>query len=43
MELKEAKTGDDTKLKGTFVSVMLLAAFLILTWVGVFVLFAVRG
>lgn len=43
MGLKDSKTSEDTKLKGTFVSVMLLAAFLILTWIGVFVLFAVRG
>ncbi|MBE1445081.1 MULTISPECIES: cytochrome c oxidase subunit 2A [Paenibacillus] len=43
MELKDSKSADDTKLKGTFVSVMLLAAFLILSWVGVFVLFAARG
>ena len=30
-------------LKGTFASVMLLGLFLALTWVGVFVLFMVRG
>ncbi|MCS7458887.1 cytochrome c oxidase subunit 2A [Paenibacillus doosanensis] len=42
MEQKE-KDHAETSLKGTFASVMLLAAFLILTWVGVFVLFAVRG
>lgn len=30
-------------LKGTFVSVMVLAAFIAATWLGVFVLFIARG
>ncbi|MDF2961249.1 MAG: Cytochrome c oxidase subunit IIa family [Paenibacillus sp.] len=33
----------EESLKGTLVSVMLLGAFLILTWVGVFALFVARG
>jgi uncharacterized membrane protein YqhA len=34
---------EETQLKGTLVSVMLLGAFLLLTWVGVFVLFISRA
>ncbi|TDF97539.1 cytochrome c oxidase subunit 2A [Paenibacillus piri] len=34
---------EDTALKGTLVSVLLLGGFLILTWVGVFAIFVSRG
>lgn len=34
---------DEKPLKGTFVSVMLLGAFLALTWLLVFILFIARG
>ncbi|NOU96293.1 cytochrome c oxidase subunit 2A [Paenibacillus sp. LMG 31456] len=34
---------EEASLKGTLVAVMLLGAFLVLTWVGVFVLFIARG
>ncbi|MCR8629730.1 MULTISPECIES: cytochrome c oxidase subunit 2A [Paenibacillus] len=34
---------EDSSLKGTLVAVMLLGAFLVLTWVGVFVLFIARS
>ncbi|SDD31813.1 hypothetical protein SAMN02799630_02721 [Paenibacillus sp. UNCCL117] len=30
-------------LSGTFASVMLLGLFLVLSWVGIFILFLVRG
>ncbi|MEC0211153.1 cytochrome c oxidase subunit 2A [Paenibacillus ehimensis] len=30
-------------MRGTFASVMLLGLFLLLSWIGVFVLFMVRG
>ncbi|MFD2045824.1 cytochrome c oxidase subunit 2A [Ornithinibacillus salinisoli] len=33
---------ENPSLKGTFISVMLLGAFLILTWVGAFTLFLSR-
>ncbi|CAG7647702.1 cytochrome c oxidase subunit 2A [Paenibacillus allorhizosphaerae] len=33
----------DQNLSGTFVSVMILGAFLLVTWVGVFLLFLSRG
>jgi hypothetical protein len=34
---------EDESLKGTFVSVMLLGAFLVVTWLGVLILFVSRG
>lgn len=34
---------EEPVLKGTFVSVMLLCAFIVLSWVGVFILFVVRN
>lgn len=34
---------EEHSLKGTFVSVMLLGGFLIVTWLGVFMLFIYRG
>ncbi|MBO9606829.1 MAG: cytochrome c oxidase subunit 2A [Paenibacillaceae bacterium] len=39
---EERERGGEPALKGTFVSVMLLGAFLIASWVAVFVLFATR-
>lgn len=33
---------EETSLKGSFVSVMLLGAFILLTWVAVFILFIER-
>ncbi|MDQ1912264.1 cytochrome c oxidase subunit 2A [Paenibacillus sp. GD4] len=33
----------EPELKGAFASVMLLGAFLVLTWVGAYVLFISRG
>ena len=39
---KEGKDKEQT-LKGTFVSVLLLALFIVVTWLGVFVLFIARG
>lgn len=33
---------EETSLKGTFVSVMLLGAFVLMSWVGVFILFIER-
>lgn len=38
----QASSSGDTSLKGTFVSVMLLGAFLLATWVTVFVLYVHR-
>jgi hypothetical protein len=35
-------SGEEHSLKGTFVSVMLLAGFIVLTWLGVFALFISR-
>lgn len=32
----------DPNLKGTFISVLLLGVFLIVSWVGVYVLFIIR-
>ncbi|MCP3773574.1 cytochrome c oxidase subunit 2A [Paenibacillus sp. MZ04-78.2] len=34
---------EEEGLRGTFASVMLLGLFLLLSWIGVFVLFLVRG
>lgn len=34
---------EEPALKGTFVSVLLLAAFIAITWIGVFVLFVTRN
>ncbi|MFE5320327.1 cytochrome c oxidase subunit 2A [Paenibacillus sp. NPDC056579] len=42
MEQRDSKSTEPS-LKGTFASVMLLAAFLIVTWVGVLWLFVARG
>ncbi|WP_091163775.1 cytochrome c oxidase subunit 2A [Paenibacillus sp. 1_12] len=33
----------DESLKGTFVSVLLLGAFIAVSWIGVYVLFIARG
>lgn len=38
----DGKAKEEPGLKGTFVSVMLLGAFLIVTWVAVFILFISR-
>lgn len=40
---KKSENHDTHSLKGTFVSVMVLAAFIAATWLGVFVLFIARG
>ncbi|WP_020619603.1 cytochrome c oxidase subunit 2A [Paenibacillus daejeonensis] len=41
---KEGKYKDkEPTLKGTFASVLLLALFIVVTWLGVFVLFIARG
>lgn len=34
---------DGQSLKGTFLSVMLLGGFIVLTWLGVFILYINRG
>ncbi|SHF55556.1 cytochrome C oxidase subunit II [Ornithinibacillus halophilus] len=39
---KDENKHEEPNLKGTFVSVMLLGAFLVLSWVGVFILFIGR-
>jgi len=39
----KGKQEKEPTLKGTFASVILLAAFIVLTWLGVFVLFISRG
>jgi hypothetical protein len=39
---EESQPSKETSLKGTFVSVMVLGAFLVVTWVSVFILFMVR-
>lgn len=36
-------TDKEPSLKGTFTSVMLLGLFLVVSWVGVFILFLNRG
>ncbi|WP_096270427.1 cytochrome c oxidase subunit 2A [Paucisalibacillus globulus] len=41
-EDKKASEKDKPDLKGTFVSVMLLGIFIIITWVGAFALFVSR-
>ncbi|MFC5405997.1 cytochrome c oxidase subunit 2A [Cohnella soli] len=39
----QPKPEDQPALRGTFVSVMLLGAFIAVTWVGVFILFVSRN
>jgi hypothetical protein len=39
---KKSKASKETSLKGTFASVMVLGAFLVVTWVTVFILFLAR-
>ncbi|MFD2192990.1 cytochrome c oxidase subunit 2A [Oceanobacillus bengalensis] len=34
---------NEPKLKGTFISVMLLGGFLVVSWIGAFLLFISRG
>jgi len=42
-KIQKTKMEDEkTSLKGTFVSVMLLGVFLIVTWLGVYILFLDR-
>lgn len=36
------KHEEDKNLKGTFVSVMLLGGFIVLSWVGVWILYLIR-
>ncbi|TVY09521.1 cytochrome c oxidase subunit 2A [Paenibacillus cremeus] len=38
----QAKSEQEPALKGTFASVLLLGAFVVVTWVAVFVLFLAR-
>ncbi len=38
----EVKVEESTSLKGTFTSVLFLGGFLVLTWLGVFLLFINR-
>ena len=40
---KNVKSDEEHSLKGTFAGVMLLGAFLIVSWLGVFLLFLQRG
>jgi len=42
-KIEKEQSGKEHSLSGTFVSVMLLAGFIIITWLGIFVLFIVRG
>lgn len=42
-ETKQAGTETEHSLKGTFASVMILGAFIIVAWVLVFVLFMARN
>lgn len=37
------KKKDEPSLKGTFVSVMLLGAFILVAWIGVFALYMARN
>lgn len=39
---KPIKDSTEVNLKGTFVSVMILGAFLIVSWVGIYILFISR-
>ncbi|QMV40762.1 cytochrome c oxidase subunit 2A [Cohnella cholangitidis] len=41
-ETSSAPDSKDQPLKGTFVSVLLLGAFLALVWIGIFLLFIAR-
>jgi len=40
---RSAPEAKEPSLKGTFASVMLLGAFLAITWIGVFILFVARN
>lgn len=41
-EKKQEKKMEEHSLKGTFVSVMLLGAFLLASWLGVWVIYLIR-
>lgn len=41
--MKHQRNREETSLKGTFVSVMLLGAFIVISWIGVYMLFLNRG
>jgi len=40
---KPDENKEEPALKGTFASVMLLGAFIVVTWIGVFALFMARN
>lgn len=40
--MDEQNTGQDENLKGTFVSVLILGGFLVVSWVGVWALYLIR-
>lgn len=39
---KQTQEGQEDNLKGTFISVLLLGAFLVVSWVGVLALYLIR-
>ncbi|MCA1063127.1 cytochrome c oxidase subunit 2A [Rossellomorea sp. AcN35-11] len=41
-EKTEVKVEESNSLRGTFTSVMFLGGFLVITWIGVFILFLSR-
>lgn len=42
-ERENLHSPDDKSLMGTFTSVMLLGGFLIVSWLGVFIIYLLRG
>jgi hypothetical protein len=40
---RAGKQGSEPSLKGTFAAVMLLGAFLLVSWLGVFILYMARN
>lgn len=42
IEKEKNKEDKETDFKGTFISVMLLGGFLVITWVGVWILYLIR-
>jgi hypothetical protein len=41
--MNQRQNREETSLKGTFASVMLVGAFIAVTWLGVYMLFLNRG
>ncbi|WP_269412395.1 cytochrome c oxidase subunit 2A [Lentibacillus daqui] len=41
-KVEKLKTDENSSLKGTFTSVMLLGAFIIVSWIGVWIVFQSR-